>query len=599
MVSVRPLAGAFALLLGAAPLGAQGVSVSASVTPQPVPVNGQFVLNVEISGTQQLERVPSVPGVDFADYLGSGTTTSMQMINGRTTISVTVQYRFRATKEGTFTIPPIAVTAGGTTLRTEPVTVTVSRSAGTTTATGPDGSVVEIPEDALFLTATPNKRRVFVNEPVIVEYRIYTRVPVEGYSIAASPAATGFWVEQLETPTRPQVETVTRNGQEYASAVIGRSALFPTSAGTKTIAPLTVEAQVQVERRGRDPFSMFPRGLLAERVPVAVSTPPVAIEVAAPPAAGRPDEFTGFVGRLDVSASLDKTEAGTNEALTYRLRVSGEGNVQTLAEPAIVFPDAFEVYPPETTDDIDRSGRVVRGTKTYEYVLVPRVPGTHTIPGARYGYFDASTGRYAVAATEPIRVRVTGVADAGPLIAVGGRGAVTTLRQDIRFIRVAMPRFVPRRQSLLESAVFWIVALAPLSVLGVAAGVRRHRDRLAGDVAFARGRRAGRTARRRLKRARSLVDPAEAKAFHSEVGSALRGLLADKLNVSEAGMVQDAVREAAAARGATDPVLAEYFACLEQCDRFRFAPVEVTVEQMNRLVERAERVMTDLERALR
>jgi len=598
MVGVGRLASALALLLVAAPLGAQGVSVSASVTPQPVPVNGQFVLNVEIAGTQQLDRVPSVPGVDFADYLGSGTTTSMQMINGRTTVSVTVQYRFRATKEGTFTIPPIAVMAGGTTLQTEPVTVTVSRSAGTTTTTGADGSVVEIPEDALFVTATPNKRRVVVNEPVIVEYRIYTRLPVEGYTITASPAATGFWVEQLETPARPQVETVTRNGQEYASAVIGRSALFPTSAGTKTIAPLAVEAQVQVERRGRDPFG-FPRGLLAQRVPVVVSTSPIAIEVAAPPAAGRPDEFTGFVGRLDAAATVDKTDVGTNEALTYRLRISGEGNLQTLAEPAIVFPDAFEVYPPQTTDNIDRSGRVVRGSKTYEYVLIPRVPGTHTIPATRYGYFDASSGRYAVAATEPIRVSVTGAADVGPLISVGGRGAVTTLRQDIRFIRVAMPRFARRERSLFGSASFWIVALVPLSVLGLAARIRRHHDRLAGDVAFARGRRAGRTARRRLKRARSLVAPDQAKAFHAEVGSALRGFLGDKLNVSEAGMVEESVRAQAAAQGAAGQLLDEYFACVELCDRYRFAPVEVTVDEMNRLVERAERVMTDMERALR
>jgi len=591
------VAAGVALTLVVAPLGAQSVSVKASVTPQPVPVNGQFVLSIEVSGTQQLGAGPSVPELDFADYLGSGTTTSMQLINGRTTVSVTVQYRFRATKEGTFTIPSIAVTAGGSSARTDPVTVTVSRSTGSTTTTRPDGSVVEIPEGALFVTATPDKRRVYVNEPVIVEYRIYTRVPVNGYSITALPAATGFWVEQLDTPDRPQVESVTRDGQEYASAVIGRMALFPTGAGAKTIAPLSVEAQVQVERNARDPFGMFPR-LLGERVPVVVSTDSIAVDVMAPPVAGRPDAFSGFVGRLDVSASLDKTEVSTNEALTYRLRVSGEGNVQTLAAPTIAFPDAFEVYPPRKTENIDRSGRRVRGSRTYEYVLIPRVPGTHTIPAMQYAYFDPSSNRYEVASADPIRVTVAGTADAGPAISTGGRGAVTTLRQDIRFIRVAMPSFARRDRSLVESAGFWLVAIVPLSVLGAAAGIRRHHDRLAGDVAFARGRRAGRTARRRLKRARSLLAPKEAKAFHAEVGSALRGFLGDKLNVSEAGMVQESVRTTASARGATDAVLDEYFACIELCDRYRFAPVDVTLEQMKQLLGRAERAMTNLARVL-
>jgi hypothetical protein len=581
------------------PLAAQSVDVQASVTPQPIGVNSQFVLKVEVSGTQQLDTAPEPPALDFAEYLGASTNTSMRMINGRTTVSIAVQFRYRATRQGTFTIPTIQVMTGGTRIRSRPLQVTVGQASANTTATRPDGSVVEIPRDALFVTGVPSKRRVYVNEPVIVDYRIYTQVQVEGYNVTAAPSTSGFWVEELETPSPPQVENVTRDGKQYASAVIFRRALFPTGAGTRTVAPLSIEAQVRLDRRSRDAFDLFARGLFAERVPVVVSTDSIGLEVVPLPAAGRPSEFTGFVGDLEVDVSIDKTEAATNEALTYTLRVAGMGNLQTLPEPSIAFPDAFEVYPPETSQNIERSGNQIRGSKQYEYVLIPRVSGTHTIPEVRYGYFNPATEQYAVASAAPIRTVVTGDSDEGPAIAAGGRGAVTTLRRDIRFIRVAMPKFERRNDSLFRSAGFWLVALVPLSVLGVAAGVRRHQDRLAGDVAFARGRRASKVARRRLGQARSLLRPANAKAFHAEVARALRGFLGDKLNVPEASVAEESARAQLERRGVPLEMIDEYFACIQLCDRYRFAPADVTIDHMHALLDRASRAMTDVERWLR
>jgi hypothetical protein len=272
-----------------------------------------------------------------------------------------------------------------------------------------------------------------------------------------------------------------------------------------------------------------------------IATEPVEIEVVPLPDEGRPASFTGLVGDLDLSASLDKTQATTNEALTYRLQISGEGNLRTLPEPDIAFPNDFEVYPPELSESIDRSGGRVSGSRIYEYVLIPRSPGTRTIPSVEYGYFDPRQGRYAAAASDPIRVTVTGEAVSGPIIGGRGRGAITTLREDIRFIRVAAPKFVRQDQSLMSTPGFWVVLLVPLVALSGAVGVRRHRDRLSGDVAYARGRRASRVAKQRLARARSLLSPNRVREFHAEVGRALQGFLGDKLNIAEAGMIRDIV----------------------------------------------------------
>ena len=586
----------FGVVLG---LPAQGLAqtVRAYLSQTEVLLNRQFVLNVEVSGTQQLDEDPPVlPDLSaFAVYLGSGTSTSMQIVDGRTSLSLTFQHRFQATAEGTFEIGPVTVRAGGRDLRTEPLTIRITDGPAPTSRAGPpraDGTVA--PED-LFITATASKPRVYVNEPVIVEYRIFTRVDVDGYNITQQPGTTGFWVEELEDP-QARVEQVVRDGLQYTSAVVRRVALFPTGAGTKTLAPLTLETQVRVQRRSRSLFGDPFGGLFGSRIPVVVGSNPIEIEVLPLPEAGRPDAFTGLVGRLEVSASIDRTDAETNDALTYRLEVSGTGNIRTLPEPELGFPSDVEVYPPDVSERVDPTEDGVRGSKIFEYVIVPRAPGQVTIPAVKLAYFDVDAGTYAAAASDPITLTVVGDPVAEP--AGRFRTGVDLQRQDIRFIRIAIPGFRPVGGSLVRSAGFWAIVLVPMCAVAGAVAARRHQDRLTGDVAYARRRRAARLAKQRLARAESLRSPDRHRAFHAEVGRALQGFLGDKLNLAEAGLIRDEIRARLTSRGVAPGVIDAYLGCLEDCDRQRFAPTEPDTLAMQDMLTRAARAMTDLDQAL-
>ena len=108
-------------------VAAMQLEAHASVTPSVVPLNGQFTLEVEVRGTNRMDVEPSLPDLgDFSRYIGRNSSTSMQMINGVTTVSLIIQYRYRAIREGTFEIGVVEVEAGGQVLRTQPVTLTVS-----------------------------------------------------------------------------------------------------------------------------------------------------------------------------------------------------------------------------------------------------------------------------------------------------------------------------------------------------------------------------------------------------------------------------------------------------------------------------------------
>lgn len=580
---------------------AQEIGARAFLSPSHVGVGRQFVLNVEVSGTQQLDTDPVLPDIEgFASFLSAGTSTSIQMVNGRTSVAVTYQYRFQALTEGTFEIGAVTVTAGDRTVATEPVSLTVSDAPpppGAGAESGDPGAAIS-PED-LFVETRVSKTSAFENEPITVEYRIFTRVPVQSYSITALPQATGFWSEELEQPTSPQAERVVRDGSEYLTATVRRMVLFPTGPGSRTLEPLSVEAQVRVRDRGLfDPFSdVFGRSnLFDQRVPVVVASRPVAIEVLPLPASGRPGSFAGHVGMLGVSASVDRAQVETNEAVTLTVEYSGTGNLRTLSPPDIDFPAEFEAFPPETSDRISEGGGSLQGTRSFEYVLIPRVPGELTIPEVEVAYFDPVAQRYGSTRSRPVGITVAGEAAEGE-----GSGAVPTavetIREEIRFIHIGAPRFRRLGLPLYATGAFWLVLLLPLAAVGGAMVLRRHRDRLEGDVAYARVRRADRMARKRLARARGLAagDPRE---FHAEVAGALQGLLADKLNIAEAGLVREEAGRTAARRGVSAETLTRLFDCLDDCDRQRFAPAGADREPPERVLDRAAAIMGDLAREL-
>ena len=577
---------------------ARQASARAFLSRGEVGVGQQFVLNVEVSGTQQIDRDPDLPDLTaFSVYLGSGTSTSLQTVSGRTSVAVTVQYRFQATREGTFPIAPVTVHAGGNTYTTEAVSLTVSGSAtpsGTRqgTATGEP----EVGRDDLFVSAEPSTRRVYENQPIIVEYRIYTRVNVSSYSVTQLPAASGFWVEEFPLPQQPQVEHVVRNGQQYTTATIRKVALFPTGPGTRTLEPLGIEAQVRVRRPSFDPFEDFfgRSSLLGSTVPTATASQSIEVEVLPLPTEGRPPTFSGFVGGLEVAAALDRDSVAANEAVTLSVAVSGTGNLRTLPEPEIDIPPGFEAFPPEVSERIDRTDRGVSGSRRYEYVLIPRVPGISTIAPLEIGYFDPDREEYVVVATDPLTVEVTGTTEEGPVGAGRARRGVEELRTDIRFIHIGNPRLTRANRSLLAHPVFWLTLLLPLVAIGGAASVRSHRDRLRGDVAYARARRASRVAKKRLGRAGALADGDDAREFYAETGRALEGFLADKLNIAAAGMIRGEVRDRLRAMGIDTETALEYLGCLEECDRQRFAPPGSTVEERRTFLGRVESAMSDM-----
>ena len=105
----------------------------------------------------------------------------------------------------------------------------------------------------------------------------------------------------------------------------------------------------------------------------------------------------------------------------------------------------------------------------------------------------------------------------------------------------------------------------------------------------------GRHAQRARAAGREVATEGE---FYAEVGRALEGFLADKLNLAEAGLITEEVRARLEARGVSAEALNEYLGCIETSDRQRFAPAETAPEEMDAFLERAAGAMTRLNEEL-
>lgn len=605
------------LILWAAAAAAQPLSITSSVDRTSLALSQQLVLTVELSGegANAVGRIDLPDVSEFLAMIGSGgTSQNIQIINGKMSAQKSITYFYQTIKEGSFSIPPVSVTHKGQTVSSKPITLTISKAAAPPAGSGGSAQGVtgqgqaqtlpasEASDEDLFIRALVNKRQVYQNEPVIVTFRIYTRVNVSGYALTKLPETAGFWSEDIPLPQQPQTRNEVINGRKYVVADLKKMAMFPTSPGRVEIGSLGVDCDVRVQarRRSNDIFdSFFDDPFFGRTVRRTVQSRPVSIEVLPFPEAGKPANFSGLAGKFNIQASIDKKEVTTNEAITFKVVVSGEGNIKTIPRPNVLLPRDFEQYEPKVTENIQRTGDRISGSKSFEYVLVPRFPGEQRIRPITFSFFDLAARRYATVSTPELIIPVAkGSGDVAVVPSGLSKEEVALINQDIRFIKLNAPEWRRKGGEFYRSGWFSLLWILPLLALAGALGYRRHLDKLSGNVAYARSRRANRMAMKRLSKASGLLQLEKQKEYFAEIARALLGFAADKLNLAEAGILSSELEARLRERGAPDATIEPYLQLLKVCDYQRFAPSEVTLAQMQGIYKEAKEAIINLEKAI-
>ncbi len=600
------LAGILLSLVAAARLFAQDGSFEAQVDKNPVSLGDQFELSFTLQSTAagggSNFKLPDL--ANFRVISGPNQSTSMQFINGSVSSSTTYSYVLQPKEIGQFKIGSATIESSGQVHKTDPITIEVVKGVAPAQQKRPGGTDDLSAQigDNLFLKAVVDRTHVLQGEQLNLTFKLYTRVKIQNYSIEKNPSLTGFWGEEIENPKNVPLSTETVGGKQYSVGVIRKMALFPTQAGTLEISPMDLQTLVQVQdRRLYDPFDAFFRDPFGRTVNYTVRSEPLKITVESLPA-GAPPSFKGAVGRFSMTAKVDKQTASTNEPVSLKVTVSGTGNVKLLESPPVELPADFEQFSPKVTEDVGWQGALLSGSKTFEYLLIPRYPGNKTIPPIPFSYFDLSKKAYVSLSSPRIDLAVEqGTSPpSGPFLAATPREGVQLLSQDIRFIKVSDPTLSRRGERLYNSPLFIILSVLPLLGFAVVVVYTRQRESVMRDMTTYRNRRAMRVARRGLKQAERLLKyPDQELQFYSEITRALWKYLGDKLDIQQAEMSADRALAMITERGVDGGITSTLKSLLEGCEMARFAPTSLENTGTRKPYDEAERIIVELERTLR
>ena len=583
---------------------AQGVRVGASVNANRIGLQDVLQLTVVIEGGTGEPQLPPIEG--FRLY-GRSTSSQVSIVGGRMTSTNSYIYQLLPEKEGRFTIGAITVNVSGEEHRTEPIEIEVVAGSvvprGSGRGVSPFGSMSRRSRRApsvdagdVYLKAEVSKSSVYLGEEIIVTYRLYSSryVPL-GPQIEDDPPLTGFWAEEVGLDDSDTAKRQTIGGEPYLVFPLKRRILFPTKTGELEVPPLTLSTAFRLT--SSDPFdSFFSPGFSRGSSPIVVRSAPVKVDVKALPSAGRSREFAGAVGEFELTAELNREEVKAGDAVTLTLSIAGRGNLRIIESPSLPDTPGFRTFDPKTDETIRASRRGLRGSKQWEYVLVPESGGAKEIGPWSFQYFDPAAGKYVDATAGPLTLRVSGSAD-GIATATSARGEVTLLRQDIRYLKEA-PRTlgVPLTPYYGSTFFYLTLALPILWNLGLVVYVRQREKEKTHSTLF-RSSRAHRMAQGRLKRAAKLAAEGS-KDFYEEIAAALYKYVGDKKSVSPSGLTTSSIDALLEDGGAADETRAEFLAVLSQCEEARFTPGTRSSEEMETLRARTEALIVSVEKQL-
>ncbi len=589
---------------------AGGVTIKASVSANPVGLNDNFQYSIEISGSSM-----SLPSVNFPNlsnfYILSGpnTSTSMQWINGKMTSSKTYTYILQPKKVGTITIGPATAKSGGQSIASNVIRLKVVKGAPSTVANKGKRAVKNVTDTSvsgsrIFMKTSVSKRNAYVGEEIDVEYKLYFNVSIRSYNLENVPANAGFWNEDFEMPRQPVIHSEIVNGINYNVAVIRKTALFPTRAGKLTIEPITVTLETVVRNRKsrRNGFfdSFFDDPFNTKVIKKVVSSKPVSVNVQIPPKENRPADFNGAVGNYNFSVTSDKNKVNVNEAVSLKIKLSGTGNIKLIELPKPIVPPDMEQYEPKINSIIKRNGNKISGSKTAEYILIPRLGGDYTIKPLSFSFFNPKDKKYVTLRSNPLTIKVSGKGSAvsSPL-SMGNslnRSEVTLLGSDIRYIKNEKSRFKRIGAKPYMSSVFWGNIFSALLLFLLVFVYYEKKSKMEGNIKLVRSKKAGKIASKTLTKAKKILSSGNDAEYFKAISAALRVFVQDKLYIDLTDFTTPKVNKALKEKGIPVDQVEEYIKVLEESDFKQYANVASTMEEKRELFEKAKSILTKLEK---
>lgn len=511
---------------------------------------------------------------DFTVLSGPNAMTSTTILNGKVMRQKAYSYTLKPRRPGKFSIGSASMSAGGRTIRSQSLSIDVVESK--------KGKGSE--NEQLFLRAEPASTSAYPGQQILLDYKLYFRQNIEAYDIVKESDYQGFYAKDIRRYDSRRTQEVV-NGVQYTALIIKRVALFPQRAGQLSVGALDMQLGILDEASSSDFPSLFFNQRL-NRVPV--SSQPLTITVNPLPA-GAPNDFSGAVGQFEMTTSVNRNTLSTDDALSVRLQVRGNGDSKRIQPPGNIFPDAFEVYEPKVVEEsnYDLDGQLM-SEKTFEYLLLPKSAGKYRI-APMLGVFDPSTQKYTAVQGGSFEVEVTQGKGNRPPDELNADG----------FEEENLPAESPSISAKqLLSALLW-AALAAMLIVAIVLGRKYFRKLSARRTQVEmQHEQAEKIAKSHLATAQLHLQSAQSGAFYEEVSKALLGYASRKLNIPLAILNRENVQQKLKENQLPETLIEQFSQIIRTCDMALYAGMD-NAAKMQETYQAAQSVMVDMERSLK
>jgi len=471
------------------------VKFTTVVSSQDVGKSDYFQVEFVVENAKQIDDLtpPDFPGFRIAQ--GPIQSSGMSIVNGNMSQYKGLSFVLQPLKTGKFTIGGAVATVDGKQMRSNAVVINVHPGSSPSANAGPPAggnpfaaspfaqspyadpfgpdpgevdrdyvlrqgeNVKDKIRKNMFVKVQVSKNSCYVGEPIVATYKLYTRLISES-RVTKRPSLNGFSVYDMVDPSLDAVSVEKLNGKNFTVHTIRKTQLIPLQAGNIDLDPVELENTVHFVKEGGRPENRHSgnsiRDLLDQMADeanlgpsvdenVTLDTKPVTITVKPLPEVNKPAGFNGAVGSFSVEATLANRILSAQDEATLHVVVRGKGNLPVVAAPVVNWPAGIEAFDPTAKEEVNKTVVPMSGSKSFDYIFIPKSAGHYTIPAVNFPYFDPATQTYKTAGTSPIVINVAASAkkDKQPATgvtrqaqAVQPEGIVPMLRSHLEWIAV-------------------------------------------------------------------------------------------------------------------------------------------------------------------
>jgi hypothetical protein len=580
--------------------------ITAEVDRDHVSTDETVILTITVNVLGSSPSKPQLPSLGGFSVIRSSSGTQIRVVNGTMSIQETYQYELRPTQTGELMIEPVMVKVNGITFSTDPIRITVTQGSGNIqpvpnpalpvlpslpsfpssplldsglqepgTPKDPSEEPTGLAGQDFFIQAEVDKLSPYMGEQVLYTLRFYNAVRLYDDPEYRPPGFTGFWHE--DQPDQA-IYTLQQAGRTYNVTEL-QTVLFPTVIGETSIEPAE---------------TIIPGGFFSNNQ--ILRTQPTTLDVQTLPE-NAPSSYQGAVGQFEIRAEVDTNHTVIDEPVTLKVRISGQGNINNLADPVWSEGPEWRAFDSQASNSTQFEGGNLIGSRTYERILVPTQAGTLIIPAIEFGFFNPETISYQTISTQPFEIvvesSVTGSTAASPDI-ISGSDALRneSPNNNIRPNKPAPPKWIQGSTLLTTLPGYWLLWTLPLFLLMGQLGWQQHLKSWKNDPSQRRRNGAAKKARRAVRAA--YKRPAE---VYDAAGQILITFISEKLTRPISGLTQDELDQLLRSEGVAEDLIERVQNCITLSESGRYAPSGEN-SSPEELLRRTEKLIMELDKAL-